>query len=95
MEITAKEHQSYKLSCKQAIEDTTWPETDCPSPVITLAQALHLAKNGQNLSKDNVEKLEPKTMLFHEWMDYAHIVTICYNKCHQKKKYTILRIGCS
>ena len=94
MEITTKEHQSYKLSCKQAINDTVWSETNCLSPITQLDQALSMAKEGQNLSKENVEKLEPKSMLFHEWMDYAHIITIFYNKCHKKKKYTILRIGC-
>ena len=93
MEITHEEYQKYKLQCQQAINDIIWPEDALDLPNLNIADALKLAKNGQKLDKETVKSLEPNTLLFHEWMDYVHIVTICYNECHLQQKFTILRTG--
>lgn len=91
--ITKELHESYEDKCRSARENIVW-DTSAPFlPNLTLKEALHMAKNGENLNRRNAEMLEPATRDHNEWMDYAHILTIEYNKNRTERKYTILRTG--
>ena len=39
----------------------------------------------------NMQKFKPKSRVFSEWMDYAHLLTVCYNYDKEVQKFTILR----
>ena len=94
MKISAEQQQRYKNQCDKAIEEIIWPQNIPLLSEINLKQALQMAKDGQKISKKTAQALEPANLCFHEWMDYAHMLTIYFNSCNQQCKYTILRIGC-
>ena len=82
-----------KNKCQQARANIKWDNSAPFLPNLNLKEALRMAKNGENLNQRTVERLEPTTNNYNEWMDYAHILTIEYNKNRTECKYTILRTG--
>lgn len=91
--ITEELRKEYESKCRVACTNIIWDASAPFLPNLTLKEALHMAKNGENLNQSTAKKLEPTTNNHNDWMDYAHILTIEYNKNRTERKYTILRIG--
>ena len=49
-------------------------------------------ENGLDIGWFNTEALQPAGDNHHEWMSFAHLLTLLYNRDQTPKRYTIIRI---
>lgn len=75
------------------MEDIRWTNTADVVGDLTLVRALEFAKNDQDAGYENTLSLQPKTDCHHEWMEYARLLTLLFNRNRVFKKFTILRYG--
>ena len=92
--ISEAEKERLKEICANFLDQVDWRNNTTFSADTSLSEALDLAKNGKDAGKIGAIAMEPKCLLFHEWMQYAHLITIYYNWNKSEQKYTILRNGC-
>ena len=80
-----------QTDCTKAIKNIAWKHNADLSNCKTIKQAIRLAREGFDGGPEASEMFKPKTRAFSEWMDYAHLLTICYNCDKEIRKFTILR----
>ena len=85
------ELQQIQMDCDKAIKIITWKRNADLSDCKTIKQAIQLAREGFDGGPEALEIFKPRTRVFSEWMDYAHLLTVCYNCDKKIKKFTILR----
>ena len=85
------ELQQIQSDCAEAIENTTWKYNANLSNCTMIKQAIQLAREGFDGGPEALQIFKPKSRVFSEWMDYAHLLTVCYNYDKEVKKFTILR----
>ena len=79
--------------CNSALEDIRWKNNATPTSDLTLAQALEAARDGKDMGYSFTKSLQPHSRNHNEWMDYALLLTMLFNRNRSFCKYTILRIG--
>ena len=92
--MTAQEFERTRDSCNWALTRITWKNNATVDAAQSRSKALLAANNGMDPGHDKTRSLAPQTMLYHEWMQYAHLLTILYNRDRAEKRFTILRKGC-
>ena len=82
-----------KQQCEWAQDEIVW-KNDAPiTAARTIKSALQAAVDGLDIGRERTLLLMPKTADYHVWMDYAHLLTIYYNRNRTVQRYTILRMG--
>ena len=77
--------------CEDILDKITWRCTDQFNENTTLAEAVQLAKMDRDGGREGLRFIIPKTSEFADWMDYAFILTMYYNRTHNPRYYTIIR----
>ena len=85
------ELQRIQSDCAEAIKNTSWKCNADLSSCKSIKQAIQLAREGFDGGPKALQMFKPKTRVFSEWMDYAHLLTVCYNCDKEIQKFTILR----
>ena len=80
--IIVKEFESMKNSIQ-------WNELGTASNIM---EATEEARLGRDLGWDKTRALMPNNYDFHHWMNFAHLLTVIYNRDLEPKRYSILRV---
>ena len=80
-----------KIKCLATLQEIDWMNQIQFTDESTVAMAMDLARQGLDGGMEGTLKLQPKNLNFHDWMQYAHLCTILYNRTKVPEKYTILR----
>ena len=56
-----------------------------------IAEATREAVKGRDLGWEGTRAMMPNNYDFHHWMNYAHLLTVLYNRDHEIKRFSILR----
>ena len=80
-----------KSKCLDALNDIKWSEQVNFTPETTINDAIELALQGLDGGMEGTYQLQPDGLQFHEWMQYAYLCTILYNRNRSLRRYTILR----
>ena len=92
-QLTENEFRRVSHRCEMAMEDIKWTNTADFTGDLTLNRAVEFAKNGQDAGYENTLSIQPKTACHHEWMEFARLLTLLFNRNREFKKFTILRNG--
>ena len=79
--------------CNSALEDIRWENNAAPTSDLSFAQALEAARDEKDMGYSFTKSLQPQSRNHNEWMDYALLLTMLFNRNRPFCKYTILRIG--
>ena len=92
-EITETELSHIRHKCNMAIEDIVWfHDAEIPGN-LTMDKALEVAMSGKDMGLIVTRALQPSSNSYHAWMDYAHLLTMLFNRGRPFKKFSILRTG--
>ena len=83
--------ETVKDKCLDALNDITWMGQIEFDQQTTITTAIELAQQGLDGGLEGTYNLQPTDLNFHEWMQFAYLCTILYNRNRTIKKYTILR----
>ena len=80
-----------KEKCLDALNEINWMGQVTFTPETTIDGAIELALQGLDGGLEGTYELQPTGLQFHEWMQYAYLCTILYNRNRSIRRYTILR----
>lgn len=89
--LTESELRPIRSRCDRALGEICWKYDATTADSLTLPRALEAAKIGKDMGLESTRSLQPLTDNYNDWMDYAFMLTILYNRNRSFKKYTILR----
>ena len=80
-----------QTKCMHHLETIEWLNNVSYDGNTSLADAVSLIKQGKDGGREGLRQLIPTSSDYHQWMDYAFIMTMGYNRMHTPNFYTILR----
>ena len=80
-----------KDRCLAALNDIVWMDQLQFTDQTTIAVAIEYARQGLDGGLEGTFQLQPTDLDFHEWMQFAYLCTLLYNRNRNEKRYTILR----
>ena len=83
--------EKIKDKCLDALNDINWKGQVAFNQQTTVEIAIKLAQEGLDGGLEGTYQLQPDDLNFHNWMQYAFLCTILYNRNRSTRKYTILR----
>ena len=89
--LTEAEIDTINTDCENALNQVLWYTNADLSNCSSIRQAIQLARDGLDGGPTAIEKFKPNNGNFTAWMNYAHLITVYYNRDKRVKKYTILR----
>ena len=92
--LTDQELQVMKEKCDRALARIIWRDNTIYSADITLREAIQGAERGLDSGLSGAWQVRPVSIAHMDWVDYARLLTLWYNRDHEQKYYTILRNGC-
>ena len=93
-ELTWATEADFRLvqqKCEDILDKIEWRNTDVFDETTTIAEAVRLVKLGRDGGREGLRFIKPKTSCFRDWMDYAFILTMCYNWNKDERLYTVTR----
>ena len=57
----------------------------------TVKEAIAEIKDGKDIGWQQTWRLMPTSACYHDWMDFAFLLTLIYNRDNEPKRFTILR----
>ena len=93
-ELTWASEADFRLvqrKCEEILDKIEWRNTDVFNESTTLAEAVRLVKLGRDGGRDGLRFIKPTTSCFKNWMDYAFVLTMCYNWNKSDRLYTVIR----
>ena len=68
------------------------PLTDALEDHSDIKQLIALARRNEPIGWNSLYNIKPCSNCHHEWMEFAHLLTLIYNRDQTPKRYTIIRI---
>ena len=91
--ITAAEDMEIIVAkCYSALDHVTWRCDILFDASTTITLATQYARQGHDAGLEAMLDLAPPTTDFHEWINYALLCTVLYNRDNEPQRFTILRI---
>ena len=88
---TETDFRAVQATCLHHLETIEWLNNTVYDEDTTLADAVTLIKQGMDGGREGLRRLIPVNSDYHQWMDFAFIMTMGYNRMHIPQFYTILR----
>ena len=92
--LTDEELEFMKKKCDHALSRIIWRDNTIYSADVTLIQAIEQAEAGLDSGMRGALQVRPVSIAHMDWVNYARLLTLWYNRDHDNKYYTILRITC-
>ena len=89
--LTDDELDWIKRKCDEALDKIIWRNNTIYSADMTLFQAIEGAERGLDYGMEGALQVQPVSIAHMDWMNYARLLTIWYNRDHELKYFTILR----
>ena len=92
--MTKEELENVRQKCDQALNKIIWRDNTIYAADVTLVQAIEAAEVGLDSGRRGALQVMPVSIAHMDWMNYARLLTLWYNRDHDYKYFTILRIKC-
>ena len=89
---TKEEILEIRIRCLDALDKVTWRCDIQYEKDISIKNATHYARQGHDAGDVAVKQLQPSSEDFNQWIAFAGLCTVLYNRDNLPPKYTILRI---
>ena len=78
--LTEAEIKRIDDDCQAALKQVSWNNNADLANCFSIKQAIQLARDGFDGGPAAIEKFKPKDAAYNSWMDYAHLITVYYNR---------------
>ena len=92
--LTKEEHKIMQEKCDSALRRIIWRDNTVYAADTTLVQAIKAAELGLDAGFSGAYQMRPVSIAHMDWVNYARLLTLWYNRDHEMKYYTILRNKC-
>ena len=89
--LTDDELRIIQEKCDHALSRIIWRDNTIYSADVNLIQAIKQAEDGLDSGLRGALQVKPVSIAHMDWMNYARLLTLWYNRDHDYKYYTILR----
>ena len=88
---TEADFRTVERKCNDLMFKINWQNNVQYTDATTLADAIALVKENKDGGLEGALQVRPVNSCFKSWMDFAFLLTMCYNRNHEQKYFTILR----